>query len=288
MTARPDRRPLTGRVALVTGASRGIGSAVAERLGAAGATVAIAARSVTASVDGLSGTLAATGARIEEHGGRAVPLAVDLTDAASRADLVPAVLEACGRLDILVNAGGRARFAPLAESTTADVVSQVEQYVVAPYELTRFALPAMRASGAGWVVNIGSNSAQLPEGPPWSDYTVSGGAALYAGVKAAIVRTSVSLAAELAEVGVSVNVVAPVSTVLTPGVAALGVVTEAGMARVEIVEHIAEAVLDLVTSDPREVTGLVVSSQRHLDTRGVSTRSLDGRNVLVSREGPRR
>lgn len=279
---------LAGKVALVTGASRGIGAAIAEPLGAEGASVAIAARSLSTSFDGLEGALEATQARIEEHGGRAVPLPVDLTDGQARADLVDAVVETCGRLDILVNAAGRATLAPLGGFTTAEVVSHVEQYVVAPYELMRLALPALRVRHAGWIVNIDSNSAGLPDGPPWNDYTVSGGAALYAGLKAAIVRTSVSLAAELTDSGVSVNVVAPVSTILTPGVEALGIVTEERMDHVERVEHIAEAVLDLVTADPRQLTGLVVSSQGHLDARGRSTRSLDGRTVLVERDRPGR
>ncbi|HEV7712935.1 MAG TPA: SDR family oxidoreductase [Asanoa sp.] len=273
---------LAGRVAIVTGASRGIGAAIAERLGAEGATVAIVARSLSSSIDGLAGTLADTAARIRAHGSRALPVAADLTDPAERARVVDTVLDACGQIDILVNAAGRAMFAPIGGFTAADVLAQTQQYVVAPFDLTRLALPALRANGAGWVVNIGSNSAQIPAGPPWSGYTTGGGAALYAGLKAAVVRTSVSLAAELARDGISVNVVAPVSAVRTPGLEALGIRTD----NVEPVEHLAEAVVDLVSADPRAVTGKVVTAQGHLAAVGRSTRSLDGRTVVVERGTP--
>lgn len=274
---------LTGKVAIVTGASRGIGRMIAERLGSAGATVVLAARSVDASVNELAGTLHETAAAIEANGGKAILVACDVEDAASRANLINETVAKAGRLDILVNNAGRALHESLDSFTTAKVVSQVEQYLISPYELTRLAVPHMRKQGAGWIVNLGSSTAITPNGPPYDDYTTHGGAALYAAVKAAIHRLTVSLAAELQADNIAVNVVAPVGAIVTPGVEALGVITEETKAYVEAGEHIAEATLALVTADPQKVTGKIAFSYMYLDEIGRSTHTLDGKHVLQAR-----
>ena len=188
---------LKGKVAIVTGASRGIGRGIAERLGSAGATVIISARSLETSHDGLSGTLKETAAAIEAAGGKAIALACDVENAESRAKLISETIARAGRIDILVNNAGRALHEPLESFTAAKTLSQVEQYLVAPYELSRLAVPYMKKQGAGWIVNLGSSTAHAPEGPPYDDYSTHGGAALYAGLKASIHRLSISLAAEL-------------------------------------------------------------------------------------------
>ncbi len=99
---------LTGKTAIVTGASRGIGRGIAERLGSAGATVVLAARSLDQSQDGLSGTLQETAAAIEASGGKAIIIACDVESQQSRAALIAETIERTGRLDILVNNAGRA------------------------------------------------------------------------------------------------------------------------------------------------------------------------------------
>ncbi|HTJ62995.1 MAG TPA: SDR family NAD(P)-dependent oxidoreductase [Alphaproteobacteria bacterium] len=274
---------LKGKVAIVTGASRGIGRMIAERLGSAGATVVLAARSVEASVNELAGTLHETAAAIEATGGKAILIACDVESALSRANLIAETISKAGRLDILVNNAGRALHESIDSFTTEKVVSQVEQYLISPYELTRLAVPHMRKQGAGWVVNLGSSTAITPNGPPYDDYTTHGGAALYAAVKAAIHRLTVSLAAELQGDNISVNVVAPVGAIVTPGVEALGVITEETKAYVEPGEHIAEATLALVTGDPKTVTGKIAFSYMYLDEIGRSTHTLDGKHVLQAR-----
>jgi NAD(P)-dependent dehydrogenase (short-subunit alcohol dehydrogenase family) len=274
---------LKGKVAVVTGASRGIGRGIAERLGSAGATVVVSARSLAASHDGLVGTLHETTAAIEAAGGKAVALACDVEDAASRASLITQVIERCGRIDILVNNAGRALHEPI-ESFTADkTVSQVQQYLVAPYELARLAVPHMQKQGAGWIVNLGSSTAHAPEGPPYDDYSTHGGAALYAALKASIHRLSISLAAELLASNISVNVVAPVGAIITPGVDALGVIKPGMEAYVEPVDHIAEAALALVSAEPKSLTGKIAFSWMYLDEIGRTTMSLDGKSVITER-----
>jgi NAD(P)-dependent dehydrogenase (short-subunit alcohol dehydrogenase family) len=274
---------LKEKVAVVTGASRGIGRGIAERLGSAGATVVISARSLAASHDGLSGTLQETAAAIEAAGGKAIALACDVESAESRAKLIDEVIARTGRIDILVNNAGRALHEPLTSFTPAKTLSQVEQYLISPYELCRLAVPHMRKQGAGWIVNLGSSTAHAPSGPPYDDYSTHGGAALYAALKASIHRLSISLAAELLADNISVNVVAPVGAILTPGVEKLGVITEETKAYVEPIEHIAEAALALVSAAPKSLTGKIAFSYMYLDEIGRSTRSLDGKTVITQR-----
>jgi 3-oxoacyl-[acyl-carrier protein] reductase len=274
---------LKGKVAIVTGASRGIGRGIAERLGSAGATVVISARSLSASHDGLDGTLQETAAAIEAAGGKAIALACDVESAESRANLIKEVIDRCGRIDILINNAGRALHEPLESFTAAKTVSQVQQYLVSPYELARMTVPYMKKQGAGWIVNLGSSTAMAPSGPPYDDYSTHGGAALYAGLKASIHRLSISLAAELLASNISVNVVAPVGAILTPGVEKLGVITEETKAYVEPIEHIAETALALVSAEPRSLTGKVAFSYMYLDEIGRTTMSLDGKSVITKR-----
>ncbi len=274
---------LTGKVAIVTGASRGIGRGIAERLGSAGATVVLAARSLDKSQDGLAGTLHDTATAIEASGGKAILLACDVEDEHSRIALIAETVRRTGRLDILVNNAGRALHESLESFTTAKTRSQIEQYLTAPFELARLAVPHMRKHGHGWIVNLGSSTAIPPSGPPYDDYATHGGAALYAALKAAVHRLTINLAAELLPDNISVNVVAPVGAVLTPGVEALGVITEENKAYVEPVEHIAEATLALVSAAPRTMTGKIAFSYMFLDEIGRSTHTLDGKTILQKR-----
>jgi 3-oxoacyl-[acyl-carrier protein] reductase len=276
-------QPLKGRVAIVTGASRGIGQAIARRLASAGATVIVSARSLDSSKDGLAGTLDDTAHLIEQAGGKAIAIACDVEDAGSRARLISETLRQAKRLDILVNNAGRAIHTGIGNFTPEMELSQVQQYLIAPYDLARLAIPHMAAQGAGWIVNLGSNTALTPEGPPWNAYTTHGGAALYASLKAAIHRLTISLAAELQADNIAVNAVAPVRAILTPGVDALGVITDENKDILEPVEHIAEAALDLVSGNPRKLTGTIAFSYRYLDEIRRSTWSLDGAQILHAR-----
>ncbi len=139
---------LSGRVALVTGAGRGIGKAVALALAAQGAPVALAARSA-AELDRLRG-------QIEAAGGQARAFPTDLEDANAPRALVASVVDAFGGLDILVNNAGVAVSRPIAETTVEEWDRIMAVNARAPFLLCREALPHLRRSGRGRIVNISS------------------------------------------------------------------------------------------------------------------------------------
>jgi NAD(P)-dependent dehydrogenase (short-subunit alcohol dehydrogenase family) len=274
---------LAGRVAVVTGASRGVGRAIAERLGAAGATVVLAARSITASVDGLAGAAQEVADAIIARGGKAAAVECDVESAESREALVRTVVERFGRLDILVNNAGRAVLEPVAEMKLATIRSQTEQYFIAPLHLSLLAAEPMKAQGEGWIVNLGSHGAE-PIDPPYEDkLKAETGLACYGALKAGVHRFTQGFAIELLPHNIAVNAVAPVGAIATPGTEALGLVTPELAPYFEKIEHIAEATVALCVRPPREQTGVIAYSYPYLDKLGRSTRSLDGREVVEAR-----
>ncbi|WP_280218213.1 SDR family NAD(P)-dependent oxidoreductase [Nocardia neocaledoniensis] len=281
-------RLLAGRRALVTGSSRGIGRAIAQRLAAEGATVAVTARSLDPSPslrDGethvLSGTLAETVALIEAAGGTAIAVPADLEDAEQRATLVDRVVEKLGGLDILVNNAGFADYSSIEMMSDATFHRTVQHYLEVPFVLSRAAIPHLRAQGAGWIVNIGSSTGLSPI-RPFREYNKTSGDVVYAAVKAALHRFTQGLAAELVDDGIAVNAVGPSTAIMTPGAATLlptGYDTEP-------VEYLAQTVLEMCTAPAADRTGLVAFSLHYPYATSTPVRSLDGGAELPRREPP--
>jgi citronellol/citronellal dehydrogenase len=265
-----------GRVAFVTGASRGIGAAIAERLASAGAQVACVARSLERHPAGVPGTLGETVARIEARGGRAVAIQGDVLDADSRAVALAQCQERLGPVDILVNNAAAGPYRPFEKFSAKDFRKTYEANVMAPLELAQLAVPDMRRRGQGWIVNISSASAELPQGPPYTAFEQKGGPHLYAASKAALNRLTLGLAAELWGQGIAVNTLAPVAAVITPAVAATGADKYIEPHMIEPVEAMAEAALALSCCDPEKLTGRVTYSLRLLEELGREIRTLDG------------
>lgn len=137
---------LAGRTAVVTGASRGIGLAIARRLAACGARVAMLARGQEALAE-----------RATELGGSALPIPCDVADPAAVSRATVLVQRAFGGApDVLINNAGLFVIAPLDETEPADFISLVQANLVGPFLLLRSLLPDMRARGTGHVVTVGS------------------------------------------------------------------------------------------------------------------------------------
>ncbi len=266
-------KPLHGRVALVTGSSRGIGRAVAQRLATAGATVVVTGRSQQA--------LAETVALIEANGGHAVALAADLDNPAQRDALVQRAAEAAGGLDILVNNAGLAEYARVEDMPPALFDRTLDHYLRVPFALAQQAIPLMRTRGAGWIVNIGSVTAQPPL-KPYDWFACNGGATVYAAVKAALNRFTQGLAAELLASNIAVNLVGPSTAIRTPG--ASRYIPEDYPT--EDPAYLAETVLAMCRLPAAQRTGLLAHSMHFPAAHRLPVYSLDGRQLLPAAQIP--
>lgn len=242
-----------GRRALVTGASRGIGAAVAERLAAEGADVAITARTADHHPH-LRGSLAETAERIGRHGRVAAVVIADLADEHDRRRIVPdAVGQLGGAVDILVNNAAAAMYAPVLDFPAKRRRILFEVNVLAPIDLATDVVPAMRAAGRGWIVNLTSGAASHASGPPFELGPQGTTIATYGASKAALSRLTNALGAELDGTGIRVNAVQPRAAVMSEGAEAL-VGTTLRPDQVESMAQMVDAVVALCDCAP-EVTG---------------------------------
>ena len=182
---------LSGKAVAITGASSGIGEATALALARAGAAVALGAR--------RKDRIEALAARIEDEGGTAVALEVDVTDEAQARGFVEAAHERLGRLDSLVNNAGVMLLGPVEQSDSDDWRTMLNVNVLGLLYCTSAALPFMRAQGSGDIVNISSVAGRFARA----------GNAVYAATKFAVGAFSEGLRNEVTEGGIRVTLIEP-------------------------------------------------------------------------------
>jgi 3-oxoacyl-[acyl-carrier protein] reductase len=192
---------LTGKAALVTGATRGLGYAMARALLEEGVNLGICARDA-AKVKAVAAELREVGAK---HGAQVLELAGDVTKSDVAQRIVSAMAERFGTVDILVNNAGSARPGALAELPDSAWQEQFDLNLFAPVRLARLCAPLMEKRGGGSIVNIGSIYGRE-----------SGGPLTYNASKAALHSFTKMLARELAPKKIRVNTIAP-GSILTPG-----------------------------------------------------------------------
>jgi NAD(P)-dependent dehydrogenase (short-subunit alcohol dehydrogenase family) len=266
----------TGRRAIVTGASRGIGAGIAERLAAEGASVAIVARTVAeGDRPNLAGSLESTATKLRAYGNPVALIAADLTDGDDRARIVPEAVEQLGGpVEILVNNAAAAMYAQPSEMPLKRRRITFEVNVHAPLDLAQAALPAMLEAGEGWIVNVSSATGRLSSGPPYNLGGLGATTGMYGASKAALNRETNALAHELWGRGIRVNTVEPRAAVMSEGAEVLAghVIRDD---QKESMEEMVEAAVYLCDCDA-DTTGQVFVSLDLIADRGVTVMTLDG------------
>ena len=233
------------KVALVTGASSGIGSAVATRLGRAGATVAV-------HYNGHEENATAVASTITSAGGTAFIVGGDVAKVDDAKSIVKAVVDRCGEIDILVNCAGILEYARFGDIDSASFERQFSVNTLSVVLMMQAAVPHFRASG-GRVVNVSSNIAFRP----------IEGCSIYCASKAAVSTLTEAFSKELASKKITVNAVAPGATV-TPMTAWLtddlrrGIEQATPLGRMAVPADIADVVAFLASDGSRWVTGRTI------------------------------
>jgi citronellol/citronellal dehydrogenase len=276
---------LSGKVAIVTGASRGIGQQIAELFAAEGAKVVCAARTLNEGDHRmLEGSLSRTVELITGKGGEATAVTADVSLEPDCIALVQAARQAYGPIDILVNNAALNFYIPSETYPTNRWIRCFAINVHAPFILAKEVLTDMIPRRQGAIVNISSGAAIGPGRGPYQDKTVRGGV-MYGATKAALERFTQGLAQEVAHYdGISVTAVSPSQVVPTPGTIHHKLVSGVDDPKGEHPILMARAALLLASEPAAKVNGRVTYSQQILHEFGWID-DAKGRGVTIQGSG---
>ncbi len=248
-------RSLAGQVALVAGASRGIGAAIAVALADAGAAVAVAAR--TEAESRLPGTIHSVASAIEAAGGSALPVACDVTDEDSVNTATETVVREFGGLDIVVANAGVLWLGPVEKTPLKRWQLSLDVNLTGTFNVTKAAIPHLRARGGGSLTAITTSGVGM----------IDRGANAYWVSKAAVERLYLGLATDLRADNIAVNCLSPSRVVLTEGWRASGGGLEIPPEMVEPPESMGQAAVHLAAQRADGITGTVQRSEQLLAQR---------------------
>ncbi len=272
---------LDNKVALVTGASRGIGEEIAKLFAAEGAKVICTARTIEEGTHPLPGSLQTTVKSIREAGGEANSVACDVSEYDNCTKAFAEAKAIYGPIDVLVNNAALTYFIPIADFPIGRWLRSFAVNLHGPFYLSQLALPDMTAAGSGAIVNISSGAAIGPGRGPYPEPPPRG-STLYGAEKAALERFTQGLASEVYQHGISVTCVSPSQIVPTPGVLHHKLVKDVNDPRAEGPELMAQATLLLASEPLDKVTGRVTYSQEILAEFGWID---EGRGIGFERQG---
>jgi NAD(P)-dependent dehydrogenase (short-subunit alcohol dehydrogenase family) len=270
---------LDGKVAIVTGASRGIGAEIARIFAAEGSKVVCAARTLQEGTHPLEGSLEKTIADIQAVAGEATAVAVNVSLPEECERLVQETRRLYGPVDVLVNNAALTYYIPVKDFPLNRWMRSWAVNFHAPFLLSKLVLEDMLPRQQGSIVNISSGAAVGPgRGPYANDGAANRGGTCYGAEKAALERFTQGLAQEVYQYGISVTCVAPSQVVPTPGTVFHKLVSGMDDPRGEPPELLAKAVLLLATEPLDTITGRVTYSQEILKEFGWITEA-KGRGV---------